>query len=329
MEDSIHLATDIYLPSSDGTFPTILYLTPFDRRDRQRQQFCQFLVSRGFAVLIQNPRGLFGSEGDFRPFVKEAKDFEQTLEWALSQSWCNGDIGLYGHSLSGYNAQLLASTQHPAIKAVVNQSGITRTDELFFPGGAFRLNTIMPLLKEVFDHESLPPDEWKTTFNEVPLSEKMVEEVYSLYQMSRPSIPAHRIKVPTLQLSGWNDWAYRHTFFLYNDIKKFNASVPQHLVIGPWEHQHEPASAMVGSIDFGNASLMSATAYQRKVANWFEHYVSGKPNPVPTRHQFFIMGLNQWVDIPNFPPEESESIQFLFAKRRSFRKRGSRKRTGL
>ena len=312
--DSVELATDIYLPSSEGSFPTILFITPIDRRDKDQQQFCQFLVNRGFAVVIQNPRGKFGSGGSFQAFTKNTDDLEQTLEWTLAQNWCNDQIGLYGNALSSYYAQQLASLQHPALKALVVHSGISRTDEFLFPGGSFRLDTAYPLLNEIKDKDSLSNSELENLFTEWPLAGKMDWKAYSLFQMAQASVLTHKIKTPTLHINGWNDWTYRQTFFLYNDIKKFNASVPQHMVLGPWEHQHEPASAMVGPIDFGNESLMSATAFQRKVANWLEYYVSGKPIPVPTRHEFFMMGLNKWIDIPHFPPEESKSLQFYLQK---------------
>lgn len=312
MEDSIHLATDIYLPSSEGTFPTILYLLPYDRRTQERQQFCQFLVSRGYAVVIQNPRGKFGSEGEYMPFIDELKDFRQTLEWTLEQNWCNGNIGVFGSSSSSYNAQLLASTQHPSIKAIVNNSGLTNLDELFFPGGAFRLNTLLPWLHYFYKEKQVLPDQWSAIFKETPLSEQMDWDTYLLYRMARQSVATHRIKTPVLHITGWNDVVYRQTFFLYKDIRRFNSSVPQHLIIGPWEHNYDHNTTTFGEVDFGQESVLSSTAFRRRVANWFDHFVKGSPLPVSDKHELFIMGLNQWIDIPTYPAPERETVRFYF-----------------
>lgn len=314
MEDSVHLATDIYLPSSEGVFPTILYLLPYDRRTQERQQFCQYLVSRGFAVVIQNPRGKFGSEGTYLPFIDELKDFQQTLEWALEQSWCNGDIGIYGSSSSSYNAQLLASTQHPSIKAIVNHSGLTQLDELFFPGGAFRLNTMMPWLNYFYLGNRVPWDQWDAIFKKAPLSDEMEWETYLLYQMSQQSVKAHKIKTPVLHITGWNDVVYRQTFFLYNDIREFNVSVPQQLVIGPWEHNYDHSTTQFGEVDFGNESVLSASSFQRRVADWFDRHVKNIGMPLTAQHELFIMGMNQWIDIPDFPPAEGQTVKFYLQK---------------
>jgi predicted acyl esterase len=311
MGDSVHLATDIYIPSSEGTFPTILYLLPENRRAQERQQFCQFLVSRGFAVVIQNPRGKFGSEGNYQPFIDELKDFRQTLEWTLEQDWCNGKIGVFGSEVSSYNAQLLASTQHPAIKAIVNHSGLTKLDAFFFSGGVFRLNTIMPWLNALYLDKKFSPDQWEAIFKEVPLSENMEWETYLLYRMAQQSVPGHKIKTPVLHITGWNDLTYRQTFFLHQDIKHFNASVPQHLLVGPWDHPDRfGSSTVVGDLDFGREGIFSSSAFQRRVADWFDHYVNEIPIPMLGQHEFFVMGLNQWVDIPAYPVPEREVLRF-------------------
>ncbi len=315
MQDSIHLATDIYLPSSEGSFPTILYLLPYDRRTQERQQFCQFLVSRGFAVVIQNPRGKFGSEGEYLPFIDELKDFQQTLDWTLEQTWCNGNIGLYGSSSSSYNAQLLASTRHASIKAIVNHSGLTKTDELFFPGGAFRLNTLFPWLNHFYKGKQVSSGQWEAIFKEAPVSEHMDWDTYLLYQMARQSVGTHKIKVPILHITGWNDVVYRQTFFLFKDVKHFNPSVDQHLIIGPWEHNYDHTNTTFGEVDFGGESVLSSTAFRRKVADWFDHYVNGSFLPVPDKHEFFVMGLNQWIDIPTYPVHESERLRFYLQEK--------------
>jgi len=312
MADSIHLATDIYLPSSEGAFPTILYLLPQNRRDRDRQQFCQYFIRQGYAVVIQNLRGKYGSEGEYLPFIDDLKDFKQTLEWVLEQDWCDGRIGLYGHFSSAYNAQLLASTQHPAIKALVSHSGLTKTDELFFPGGAFRLNTMYPWLESVYLEKQTPKDKWDDIFKTTPLYKTMGWDPYLLYQMARKSAPAHRIRVPVLQFTGWNDVAYRHAFYLYEAIHRFYPSTQQRLVIGPWADNYEFAGTRVGEVDFGAQSVLSYREYLDGIVRWFDHHIKGESIVLPDHHRIFMMGMNRWLNVPAYPIPESSSQRFYF-----------------
>ena len=92
---------------------------------------------------------------------------------------------MIGNSSQSYSAQLLASTGHPAIHALVNISGLTDPRELFFPGGAFRLNTLYPWLQFFYLHNPIRSmDEWNSRFSTVPLASKFEWEKGLLQKMA-------------------------------------------------------------------------------------------------------------------------------------------------
>ena len=71
MRDGVRLATDIYRPAEGveplpGSFPTLLIRTPYDKgaADTIRRKGAYF-ASRGYAVVIQDVRGRYESEGEF------------------------------------------------------------------------------------------------------------------------------------------------------------------------------------------------------------------------------------------------------------------------
>ena len=127
LRDGVHLVTDVYLPPGDGPFPTLYTPTPYNARQDPNSTLERMMAARGYAFVHQNVRGRFGSEGEFSPFVDEIPDLTDTVEWILEQPWSNGDIGLVGNSSQSYSNQLLASTQHPALGAMVNIAGLTNT----------------------------------------------------------------------------------------------------------------------------------------------------------------------------------------------------------
>ena len=61
-----------------------------------------FLAERGYAVLFQDTRGRFGSDGDFVPVEHEKEDGAATVRWVRSQPWCDGRIGVFGPSYLGF-----------------------------------------------------------------------------------------------------------------------------------------------------------------------------------------------------------------------------------
>ena len=77
MRDGVMLATDLYFPAIGGepvaaAFPVILERTPYDKLAARQTTRGKFFARRGYVVAIQDVRGRFGSEGDWKPFFDEA-----------------------------------------------------------------------------------------------------------------------------------------------------------------------------------------------------------------------------------------------------------------
>jgi uncharacterized protein len=154
MRDGCRLALDAYVPQSinsdrNATFPTIVFFTPYYRRFKLRPgwagevnpntgKFRDFFVPRGYAVVVVDMRGTgasFGTRDSFRS-PRERDDSREIADWIVAQPWSNGAIGATGISYLGAAADFLASTAHPAVKAIAPISSVwdTYTDN-YFPGG--------------------------------------------------------------------------------------------------------------------------------------------------------------------------------------------------
>ena len=98
MSDGVKLATDVYLPAKGGPFPVVFSRTPYGKRRGTAAMY----VRVGVAVVRQDMRGRFGSEGENLPFIGcgwgEHRDGAETLAWILKQPWCNGKIATEGGS---------------------------------------------------------------------------------------------------------------------------------------------------------------------------------------------------------------------------------------
>jgi len=110
MRDGVKLATDIYLPLNVEKAPLILVRTPYKKEMSELQ--ARYYARRGYAFAIQDTRGRFGSQGQWEPFVNEAKDGYDTIEWLAAQPWSNGKVGMIGASYLGW-VQWFAASQHP------------------------------------------------------------------------------------------------------------------------------------------------------------------------------------------------------------------------
>src|SRR5260370_1820634 len=85
--DGVGLATDVYRPPGAGPFPAILERTPYDKSapsrsertaavaaPRSREAGAAYFVAQGDAVLYQDCRGLYRSEGRFTKHLSESED---------------------------------------------------------------------------------------------------------------------------------------------------------------------------------------------------------------------------------------------------------------
>src|SRR6516165_12555026 len=68
MRDGVVLRADVLRPTEDGKFPVLVYRTPYGKDAAQREYTTfQNAVKRGYAVVVQDVRGRYQSEGEFRP----------------------------------------------------------------------------------------------------------------------------------------------------------------------------------------------------------------------------------------------------------------------
>lgn len=120
MRDGIRLATDVYLPDVDGPVPAVLIRLPYDKNGRfvRIDVLADALLERGYALVAQDCRGKFRSEGETFPWISEAHDGYDTIDWIASRPWSNGRVGMTGHSYTGYTQWAALSTNHPALRAI-------------------------------------------------------------------------------------------------------------------------------------------------------------------------------------------------------------------
>ena len=96
-------------------------------------------VPKGYICIRVDARGVGNSPGLQAPFsVGEAEDYYDAIEWAGTQPWSNGNVGLWGMSYLAMTQHNVASLQPPHLKAMVAQG--TDADiynEALYGGGIF------------------------------------------------------------------------------------------------------------------------------------------------------------------------------------------------
>lgn len=77
-------------------------------------------VPAGYVCIRVDSRGVGNSPGEQAPFsVQQAEDYYDAIEWAGTQPWSNGNVGLWGMSYLAITQHSVASLQPPHLKAMI------------------------------------------------------------------------------------------------------------------------------------------------------------------------------------------------------------------
>ena len=147
MDDGIELRADVYLPEREARYPVILSCGPYGKGyafeeshpaawealvsahpetlegSSNRYQAWEVVdpekwVPEGYAVVRVDSRGAGASPGLLDPWSpRETQDLYHCIEWAGTQSWSNGKVGMTGISYYAMNAWQVACLQPPHLAA--------------------------------------------------------------------------------------------------------------------------------------------------------------------------------------------------------------------
>ena len=136
MRDGVRLATDVYLPAGGGPFPAVMERTPYGRNETSRSELtaadpmpvrrsvvAERLAAQGYAVVYQDCRGRYGSEGRFVKYLSDGQDGADTCAWLVAQPWCDGRICTMGLSYAAHAQAALGCLDPPGLVAQVLDSG--------------------------------------------------------------------------------------------------------------------------------------------------------------------------------------------------------------
>lgn len=334
MRDGVVLRADVYRPDTDSPVPAIVARTPYDRSFPLIPPAAldpEVAVEAGFALVCQDVRGQYGSEGDFYTFTTEGPDTFDTVEWAAAQSWCNGAVGMSGRSYGGAVQWLGAVERPPHLRAIFPV--VTGSDYYhgwIYQGGAFQLGFNLfwtrlmndpkgaTKLQALFEHLPL-----KT----VPVAPERDAARYYFDWLEHPTNDGYwqalainrryeRIEVPAFVVGGWFDIFLGGTLENFAGVRAHGGSAiareGTRLLVGPWAHgsTYGPYPDH-GFEQFAPHDRLDLADYQ---VRFFRRHLLGEDSGDEPPVRLFVMGENRWRDEEEWPlPRARQAAWFLRA----------------
>jgi hypothetical protein len=334
MRDGVVLRADVYRPDGDGRFPVLVYRTPYGKHEAAESDgIHQKAVERGYAVILQDVRGRYASDGHFDPYRQEGRDGYDTIEWAAAQPWSDGRVGTYGLSYPGAVQWLAAMEQPPHLVAMAPAMTYSSPRRFFYFNGLFDRSWLPWIYLNVAPDARRrlglpvggdPEESWREVADEyqsfLPLRDLpwlRKEAPYYFEWLAHAPEDSwwdwaelrgryDRVSAAVLNLSGWYDDAYgvEGAATNFNGLVEARAGkAPRtHLVLGPWEHgASSTMPSRAGELDFGPAAALD---YDALVLDFHDHYLRGLANRFAAQPvvRYFIMGSNEWRASDRWPP---------------------------
>jgi predicted acyl esterase len=167
MRDGVKLRLNVFRPQQDGRFPVIMsaqpygkdalpHKTPLGYLPAAQYRFMRqsaplsfsaytsweapdpsFWVPRGYVVINIDLRGFGTSDGEGTLFSdEEAADYASVIEWAATQPWSSGKIGLNGVSYLAISQWKVAALRPQGLAAICPWEGFSDAyRDMAYPGG--------------------------------------------------------------------------------------------------------------------------------------------------------------------------------------------------
>jgi putative CocE/NonD family hydrolase len=350
MRDGTVLRADVYRPKQEGQYPVLVERVAYELGERCRPNG-EFYASRGYVFVGQSVRGRFWSGGEFRPGHDDGwganRDGYDTIEWAASQPWSSGRVGMLDGSYSGFTQYMVAPARPPHLTALFVREGLSDAyRDFWYWGGANRLGVrdwVMRHSLAPLRHESSPPGMeeargrlekavgemgswyWHLPLKSVPPLESLAPWYFEVLEHPEdgpywwpvsPSLKFGEVDVPILHLGGWYDVFLGSTLRCFCGIRAEGRSeqcrAGQRLVVGPWVHgPGNVGKRIVGDLDFGPQAELGLHELRLE---WYDYWLKGAEtgaiDGAPVR--VFLMGDNRWLELEEWPPSEVEYRPMYF-----------------
>jgi putative CocE/NonD family hydrolase len=281
MEDGVRLAYVVYLPGEKGRFPVLLRYTPyigggFDPRvHTDWVAEAPLYLRHGYAVVSVSIRGTGCSEGSYDVLSpQEARDGAVVVEWAGTQPWSSGRVGLFGNSYAGLTQYLVASKRPRHLRAIAAGAAGEPYRDAAYPGGIFNASFFglwtafgQPMaegfgiaVRTEAGDESCRANRARHRPNRTFQQMRAHPLFDSWWQDRSLERMAESIEVPTLVVQAWQDQqiAVSGAPRLFQNIQ-----APRKMILSNGSH-----------------GLYSEATVQEEVVRWFDRWVKGEDNGI-------------------------------------------------
>jgi uncharacterized protein len=322
MRDGVMLNSTLYLPKGNrAPAPCAFMLSPYIADTHHERGM--YFASHAIPFAIVESRGRGNSEGEFRPYIQEAEDGADVVEWLASQSYCNGRVAMCGASYVGYCQWATAKERPPHLVAIVPTTApyvgvdFPMRNNIFNPFVVQWLTLVSGRTAQtsVFADVQM----WAGLFKQWHISGRPFREFDAMAGVPTPIFQewlAHpapdaywdrynpteeqyaRIDIPILTITGCYDDDQPGALEHYKQHMRYGSAQARErhfLVIGPWDHA---GSSWTSRAEFGGIACSQSCLIDKPKLHleWYRWTMGTGPRPsfLQKPVSYYVMGAERW-----------------------------------
>ncbi|MCG8434579.1 MAG: CocE/NonD family hydrolase [Gammaproteobacteria bacterium] len=321
MRDGIKLNATVYKPKDQKEpLPVIFTLTPYISDSYHDRAF--YFSQNGYVFVLVDARGRGSSEGEFTPFMQEAEDGHDIVEWLAKQEWSNGKTAMWGGSYAGYDQWATAKELPPHLTTIVpaasaypgtdfpmwknipypyDMQWLTLTSGKTLNGALFAESAFWVQKYRERYLENRPFKELDQIIGNLStkfqtwVAHPMIDEYWDAMNPTAEQLA--NIDIPILTITGHYDGDQPGAMKYYKRHMRHasrQARNKHYLIAGPWDHPgtRTPQAEFAGW-KFGEASVLDLNALHKE---WYDWTMKNgkKPAFLKKRVAYFVAGANEW-----------------------------------
>jgi predicted acyl esterase len=254
MRDGAKIYIDVFRPENPGQYPPIIGWGPYGKHGRVKywhigntglndedfNEFTKFEAAdpiywtrNGYVIINADMRGSWSSEGDLTWMSgQEVEDIYDLIEWAGTQSWSNGKVGMHGVSYLAWSQWKVAAANPPHLAAINPWEGVSDFYREFAFHGGIPDTLFCPMWQNSV--------KFSTTRVEDFLAMQRLHPLYDDYWAGK-NANLFKITVPAFVVASWTDHGL-HNRGTIEGFKQISSEDKWLLVHGrkKWWHFYQP-----------------------------------------------------------------------------------------
>lgn len=334
VRDGAKLFAYVVIPRElDRRQPAVLLFTPYAAISLREARDA---ASHGYASVVAFTRGSRSAGEQPVLFEKDGDDIYDVIQWISKQSWCNGKVGMYGGSYSGFAQWAALKKIHPALKTIVPQASVVpgydspmennvHSSVLSFERSYAVANTT-PLPSDFFEKWYRSGKSFRSldtlSGKPNPLFQRWLDHPnYDSYWQSL--LPSDEelaaIDIPILTTTGYYDDDQTGALYFFKKSYYNEHGLHHYLVIGPYDHY---GSQMISTPNLRGYDLdpVADISLHDLAFEWMDFILKKKHAPKLLLNGKIVyqpMGTNEWRSVGSLTKFANDTLTFYISPKAS------------